>query len=652
MTKYIRLCKGLNDKGLLVPKEELYDHIKDTNKDYYRSVYHYSDDQRKRFDEKGTIAGITDVETNLVVFDFDCKDDLNKSRKDALDMVSRLIERGLQVGDFNVYFSGSKGFSIEIETTHRFSPNELKNLAYKLSEGLETADSVVYNPSRVFRIPMTKHPVSGLYKVPISLDDLSDLTIDQIKEYAKDTSNADNWEVHEITLPDSLIELTREAPEVSNTNEDLGELDLGQKPKWLSPCKYAILMGHFKSGNRSNALMALCAAIKSQGIPKEVAHRMLKGAAELQAQRTNTEPFNKEEIWNNIVSVVYGPNWNGATYGCKDHKFLQDICPSKNSTNCHVHKQSPIVTIDAVADKFTDYATNIDKNTVKIGIKCIDDKIRLQTCSHVVIAGSSGSGKTTTVLNILNNVSNAGSYGMFASLDMPSTLIYQKLAQRISGLNDKELYNLYKSKNQKKIEEIKQGISKEYKNIMFDFRSGVTVEELRENLLTVKNKVGNDLKLVVIDFINRIRGPYSEETANLAYVAPRLSDLANETETLIVSLAQTARHKGGPATPLTDSRISKGSSAIEESATVVMGIWRNFYMQGEKDKYISAGVVKTRMGREFVETLHFDGLTSRIRELTKDEQIQFEKYTDEMEEEKLKEKSGGWTKRNNDDSPW
>jgi len=106
--------------------------------------------------------------------------------------------------------------------------------------------------------------------------------------------------------------------------------------------------------------------------------------------------------------------------------------------------------------------------------------------------------------------------------------------------------------------------------------------------------------------------------------------LANETEMLLISLAQTARSQGGPASPLLSSRISKGSSAIEESATVLFGAWRPAYNMGLNDKYMCIGALKTRMGKEFTEALHFDGLTSRIRDLSPDEQKQYEKFVDEQ----------------------
>lgn len=643
MIKYVRLCIGLVDKGVLVPFDNLFDHIEDENKDHYRSVYNYSEAQFTDFQKTGSIAGVSDVVGNMLVWDFD-SNDLEKSRQDTITLVSRLITHGLAQDSFTVAYSGNKGFSVEAFVTLDLTPKQHKNLAQELSSGLETADSKVYNANRIFRIPNTRHNVSGLFKVPLTVNELSTLSIEEIQELAKEP-RYDLYQPTFVDLPKTLEALTIASERTPSYESGIppADLDLSAKPKWMAPCKFAILNGHFKAGNRNHALMALGATIKSQGFPKEVTYRMLKGAAELQSKRTNTEAFSKDEIWNNIIEVIYSPTWKGATYACKDHKFLQEICPVKGTSQCGVFKKESLVTIDTVSHDFRKYATDIDKNTVKTGIVSIDKQIRLQTHSHVVMAGCSGSGKTTLLLNILNNASNAGLKAVFGSMDMGKPLIYQKLAQKTTGYNDTQLYHIYKHRMEKEMMEIDSKIHQNYKNVLFDFRSGVDFEDLRTNLMQAKDRYGDELKLAVYDFINRIRGPYSDELSNLNYIAPRLADLANETETLVISLSQTARAKGGPGTPLLDSRVSKGSSAIEESATALFGIWRPGYNMGSDDKYMCIAALKTRMGKEFVESLKFNGLTGEIRDMSADEQRVYEHFVDSLEEEKeASKKNDGW----------
>ncbi len=630
--QYTRLCKTLADVGILIPSDDVQNHINNYDIDWYNSVYYYGPKEYDTFKKTNTVSGMEGLKSDKLIFDFDSKEDIDIAKNDALDVCEKLIHNGIDESQFNICFSGNKGFSIELRLNNQYDAKELKAIAKNLAGDKATWDSRVYNSSRIFRIPYTRHPDTGLYKVPISLDTLAALNALEIKNLAKTSDNSIEWKNTIAELPESLqVKLDKK---LTLTNIEV-LTDFQRNYKQISSCKEAILQGHFPNGCRNNALMALCATLKAQGLPKEVVYRMLKGAAELQSQRYKVERFDDKEIYNNIVKVVFSPTWKGATYSCKEHDWLNDICKTTGKYACALKSNSELITIDTVSSSFEKYATDIDKNTIKTGIDVIDENLRLQTCSHVVLAGCSGSGKTTLVLNILNNVSDAGSIALFGSMDMGKNLIYQKLAHKVTGLGDKALYDIYKSKDKTKIEQIKSDIYSMYKNVLFDFRAGVSIEDLSNNLREAKEKHGDGLKLLVLDFINKIRGPYSEETANLAYIAPRLSDLANETETLIISLAQTARHKGGPSTPLTDSRVSKGSSAIEESATAVLGIWRPGYLS-DNDKYMCISALKTRMGKEFSEPLSFDGLTGNIRGLSFEEKVHYENFLEELENKEKK----------------
>lgn len=637
--EYIRLCTKLEDKGKLVPKGELDRYI---NGEYcYYSLYYYTKEQYDKFKETGSVKNIKDVKTNRLVWDFDSEEDLNKAKNDTVSLINRLNQHGLKPEQFSIYFSGSKGFHVEILTDKWFSRKEIEAITFNLSEGLPTNDSSITDEPQIFRMPFTKHPKSGLYKICLDYDYLCKHSIEDIKYLAKlDTNGKDP--ASQIDLPDSiynlrLIESNPEAVQSSSGEYVKGMLpDLSKKPRNLPTEKWILIQGFIAPGKKHDAMLALSAHYRGLGYPKEVTYRLLKGSIELRGRLFPSRPkTDNTELWHN-VEEVYGPGWNGGIY--YKSQALIDNAKYFGISDFDLDKEKTLVSIREVSDKFAKYAKNIDKNTVKTGIEVIDKQIRLQTCSHVVLAGCSGSGKTTLCLNILNSLSNSGLNGIFGSMDMNSNLIYQKLIQRVTKLDDSSLYKIYQLDNQER-RNIDEKIDQEFKNIKFDFRSGIEVDKLREDLLEAKAKQGDNLKVVILDFINRIRGPYSDETANLSYIAPRLSDLANETETLIISLAQIARSKGGPSTPLTDSRVAKGSSAIEESSTVLFGIWRPGYNMGSDDRYMCMAALKTRMGKEFCEPLYFNGLTSEIRGLTRDEQREYEHFLDKLEEAKNKDKT-------------
>ena len=88
------------------------------------------------------------------------------------------------------YFSGSKGFSIELPATlfggfepSAELPRRLKRAAALLLDGIEY-DGSIYSLLRLWRVPNSRHGKSGLYKVPLTAGEILTLGIDEIRALA------------------------------------------------------------------------------------------------------------------------------------------------------------------------------------------------------------------------------------------------------------------------------------------------------------------------------------------------------------------------------------------------------------------------------------------------------------------------------------
>jgi replicative DNA helicase len=637
---YVRLTKGLADKGKLVPKDEVFNKFTN-NTSWFRSLYYYNDKHLEIFNKKGTIAGITDVETSWLVFDFD-SEDINEARSDTLELVTRLLTHGFKPDQFNIFFSGNKGFAVEIETVHRFKPEQFKAVTKELAGDLKTFDTKIRNASRIFRIPFTKHEKSGLYKIPISVAQLSELSVEQIKELATDPSNAtQEWVISPVQLPNNLLELAKKVEEKTKTDLDPIGVPFQRKLKILPACKEAILQGFFPPGNRSNALIALAAGLKNAGFEKEVTYRMLKGAAELQSKRYKQEPFAKEEIWNNIINVVYGPNWQGATYACRDHEFLQEICKVTGQHQCKLKEKEDIISFKQLADKFKHFATNIEKNRIYTGISELDKRIMLTTSMPIGLLGGPGSGKSSISFDILSNTSKAGVRSMFFSLDMGWPLVYAKMVSRVSGINFEEVIETYKNDSEAYVKYDKM-IEEEFPKVDLCFKSGLTVDDIK-NIIIKQNEISQDkVKLVVVDYLELLQGPYSDATANTAYLSAKLKDLATDLELCLIVLLQPPKSAGDASAPLTSMRQVKGSSALEQNFRIIFGIYRDGFSptSPENDNFMTINCLKNTLGPLFSIDLHWEGLRGRVRELTSDERKQLAYLRDTKNEEKTSENEG------------
>jgi replicative DNA helicase len=381
--------------------------------------------------------------------------------------------------------------------------------------------------------------------------------------------------------------------------------------------------------------MALAAHFASQGFPKEVTYRILKGAVELQMRRyPNQEEAPKDHLWNSIIKSVYSDQWQGKTYACKDHQFLQEVCPAKGTGECKAHSNDAIIAFKDLSTKFKDFAKNIDKNRVYTGIEELDKSIMLTTSMPVGILGSPGSGKTSMLLNILENTSKAGIHSMFCSLDMGWPLVYAKLISRHTGLNFETVLNAYKT-GDASFKEWDNEIGNSFKNVGLTFKSGTTVDDIRQQVIEYQEKVGEKVKLIAIDYLEMLHSNYSDPTANAAYQAAKLKDLATDLETCVMVLVQPPKSAGDPSKPLTSYRQVKGASALEQNFRAIISVHREGFSPDHPgdDKFITINGLKNTMGPLFSLDMKWDGVRGMITPLSFGDQQHLKALREAKEDE-------------------
>ena len=609
MSRYIAFADGLSNRRLYPENTNLNNLIKNPTHDYYKSIFFYNEDHRAFFNENKTLAGIKDVETNRLVWDFDDKDDLEQARQDALDLCTRLVEYGISPDQVQVSFSGMKGFGVEILTNKWFTPEEFKNITLALAKDLKTNDSkIAGDPQRIIRIPKTKHLGSGLYKIPLNADQLSDLPIEQITALAADPDNVDDEPIMEVDLPSSIYNLRigtkKEIPAPSNAYD----LDFKSKPRGFTNCKYAIMNGMFEEGERNNCISALAVTCRSLGYPKEITYGICKTALRLQSDRTGQAPFSKTELYTGILKSAYSDHWGGGTYSCKKEGWLKDYCEKLGPNKCkHSRDETPLLQASEVANEFLSYTNEIEKNTIKTGLVELDNKIRLTVGMPVGILGSPGSGKTSLSLNILKGTSKQGISSVFFSMDMYGPLVYMKQIQNLYGYSTDKIHEIFKH-DRKHAEEIKERVKEEYKNVKFSLKAGHTVQEMRDIISEYQDSTGDKVKLVMIDYLECISGPYSDPTANSAKVAGELRDFATEMAVCNVVLLQPPKSAGDASAPLSSMRQVKGSSMLEQSFRAILGIYREgFGPNSEQDKFMTINALKNTMGPLFSMDCYWNG---------------------------------------------
>jgi RecA/RadA recombinase len=641
---YIRICKGVQDKGTLIPvNSDVYKGL-DLNKDYYTSAFLYNDEQYNTFRKTGTVAGITDTVTNKLYWDFDSIDNLQQAKQDAEVLCARLVKvYGLDPSNVALFFSGKKGFQVEVNFTDElFTPTQVKNVCLNVGEGLSTLDRQIYNANRILRLPLSKHQDTGLYKTPLDFNGLSDATIEDIKEAAKES-----WEdvkalqgiFNEAASNSKINQLRASSPKIENKKVnsvayDISEVEWSSKPKFLTPEKYLLSLGFFDSGERSHALMILGSTFKSLGFNETQTYHFLKSAAELQGERTGDDKFPKMEIYKNIIAQIYSPHWKGGVYSVNNDDVLRELS-ALVPLSMKVGEESDVHGIEETGELFVQYAKDIDKNTLKSGVKCLDDKMHIQVGRLYGIIGPPGAGKTSIGLTILNNTSVQGDHSIFFSYDMSKYDVYQKLIQKHTKKNRDALYKVYKEGSKEEQQKLSEAVNDQYKNVRFVFKTGQSIEEMRNTIISTEKKLGITIRLVIVDYLELVQSKYSDATQSSAEVIQGLREIAINMNKAVIVFLQPNKMSSTIDMPILSYNAAKGSSAIAQAVTAMLTIHRPGYSSRtpENDRFLSIDCVKNRAGPLFSADMYWDGLTGSIRDLSDDERMHLREVRKAKEEE-------------------
>lgn len=632
---YIRLSKELNDVGILVPAEqEINKYITNFNNDYYSSLYYYNEEQKKYAEEtivktnaKGEtynrargVSGIFNVTTDKIFFDFD-SNDLDLAKKDTITVVDRLKSYGVPEESIDTAFSGSKGFSIIVNHDQSLSPSEVKTICTQIAQGISTFDPKIYNASRIFRVVGTKHPKTGLYKTQLTIEELRSMSVDDIKSIAAKPYLHNP--VKKTELPETIIKMkyskvTKTEEKAATTQEF--DLDLNEKPRWLSNWKFALSRGYFGTGMRNSALLILAATCKANSFSQTQTYYFLKAAADEQSKRFNCEKFDKEEIWKTIIEQVYGDHWKGGTFS--EDNFPDDLKDFLVELNVPREKQghSPEEDlVESVTEGFGDfakYAKDINKYTIKSGIASLDKELVLRKGHMIGLIAPPGVGKSSFAFTFANNMSKEGNHVYFGSYDMYRFNVYQKLIQRHTKYTENQIYNAFVDQDLETIDRFKEVLEKEYSNVSFCFKTGQTVGQLKTSIKEVEAKRGKIVDLVIVDYLELVLTEFSDPTTSSSSAIQGLREIANEGRVVLV-LLQPNKMSSKPNEPLTSYNAAKGSSSISQAVTAMLTLHRpglHSRLRGE-DNFIGLDCVKNRNGGLFSLDFYWDGKTQTIRDI-------------------------------------
>lgn len=271
--------------------------------------------------------------------DLDSRENPDKARKEAISIVKKLIQDyGIPEEGIRIAFSGMKGISITVShsvfnaTSSAYLPLIWKGMVQELilELNLKTADTCVYERRRLWRLPNSRHQKSGLYKIPLTLAELENLTIDKIKKMAdKPRELGINEQVQPVTKAQELFEKHKNKVEkwLEERKESFEKTELKTAID-DPPCVKKRHEIGAKAGSRNSVLFQLAVYYASKGLGESEIVRI--GYEFAKHCEQEPEPFPKEgEVESIVRSAMRGVQDGKYSVGCSSDA-LADFCDREN----------------------------------------------------------------------------------------------------------------------------------------------------------------------------------------------------------------------------------------------------------------------------------------------------------------------------------
>lgn len=242
-----------------------------------------------------------------------------------------------------------------------------------------------------------------------------------------------------------------------------------------------------------------------------------------------------------------------------------------------------------------------EKNSqVKLGFSDLDKALYISQNDFVILAGGTGTGKTTFALNLLSNLSKEYQCVYF-NMEMSKKTLYKRLSAIETGININK-FNDIRTLETREVKFLYQKISEieERKIILINNSQNI------DNIEKIISNIKNDRKIIIIlDHIGLINSQGNSLYEKMTNVAKKIRGLCLDYNCTIFGLCQLSREsqKDERAPKLQDLR---DSGEIEQSARKVILLYNKDYKKQIDIKNVDILVAKNDDGSCLVKNFKFD----------------------------------------------
>ena len=241
-----------------------------------------------------------------------------------------------------------------------------------------------------------------------------------------------------------------------------------------------------------------------------------------------------------------------------------------------------------------------ENSQVKLGFSDLDKALYISQNDFVILAGGTGTGKTTFALNLLSNLSKEYQCVYF-NMEMSKKTLYKRLSAIETGININK-FNDIRTLETREVKFLYQKISEieERKIILINNSQNI------DNIEKIISNIKDDRKIVVIlDHIGLINAQGNSLYEKMTNVAKKIRGLCLDYNCTIFGLCQLSREsqKDEREPKLQDLR---DSGEIEQSARKVILLYNKDYKKQIDIKDVNILVAKNDDGSCLVKNFKFD----------------------------------------------
>jgi replicative DNA helicase len=298
------------------------------------------------------------------------------------------------------------------------------------------------------------------------------------------------------------------------------------------------------------------------------------------------------------------------------NELVTDIQNVVERTTFSTHKEpSSIVKVtNKVVDQIVYNAQNGGNLTGKqTGWRFLDKYIGgYNEGDLIVVAGRPGMGKTAIALTLTKEFAQIGGKALFISLEMSNEQLAKRYISLIGDIANWKIRNGQLRENE--ILQVCDIANSQTIEFFIDDDVDSRIGQIKAKAKLHKSTKG--LNLLVIDYIQLIKGTKTNREQEIAEISRTLKLLAKELKITVMILAQLSRKSEERADKRPMLSDLRESGAIEQDADIVMFPFRPMYYEQEKPEMEEAELIiaKNRNGECVTIPTYFEGMYTSYKE--------------------------------------